>query len=93
MSKILAGLAVLAAIVILSLPAPASAAERRADGVRNVEQFEFSSHRRRYRHRHHVRRYYGPGPYWGWRGPRPYYGHAYPYPRYYYRAPWPWPWW
>lgn len=94
MSKILAGLAVLAALVVLSLPALASAAERRADGVRNVEEFEFSSHRRRYRHRHHVRPYYAPGPYWGWWGPRPYYGYTYPGPRVYVRpAPWVWPWW
>ncbi len=91
MSKILSGLAVLAALVVLSLPAPASAAERRADGVRNFEQFEFSAHRRRYRH--HARRYYAPGPYWGWGGPRPYYGYAYPYPRVYYYPGRPWPWW
>ena len=92
MSKILAGLAVLAALVVLLLPAPASAAVR-TDGLRNFEEFEFSSHRRRYRHRHYARRYYAPGPYWGWRGPRPYYGYAYPYPRVYYHPGRPWPWW
>ena len=93
MSKILAGLAVLAALVVLALPAPASAATR-TDGVRNVEEFDFSSHRRRYRHRHHVRRYYAPAPFWwgGW-GHGPYYGYAYPGPRVYYHPGRPWPWW
>ena len=92
MSKILAGLAVLAALVVLSLPAPASATTR-TDGIRNADPVDVSSARRK--KRRYPRRYYAPGPYWGWGwGPWPYYGYSYPYPRVYYRpAPWVWPWW
>jgi len=62
-----------------ALPAPAMAAEKRADGVRNVEQIEVSAQRRKYRnhHRHrHVHRYHGPR-----------YGYYRPYRPYYYDAP------
>jgi hypothetical protein len=91
MSKILAGLAVLAALVVLSLPVPASAAVR-TDGIRTVDQTDVSSAKRK--KRRHVRRYYAPGPYWGWGwGPWPYYGYSYPSPRIYYDPGRPWPWW
>jgi len=70
-----------------ALPAPAVAAEKRSDGVRNVEQIEVSAQRRKYRnhYRHrHVNRYHGPRGHY--RAYRPYYYDA-PYyaygPRYY----------
>ncbi len=63
MSKILIGLAAVGVTAMLTLPAPATAKERPADGVRNAEQMEFSSGRRARRHvRHyrHGRHFYGP---------------------------------
>lgn len=57
-----------ALLVILATPGPARADERPADGVRVLDQHEFSAHRRRYRHRH-VRRHYSPRVYYR----RPYY--------------------
>ena len=84
MSRIL--LAGAAAIGVAGLVAmtPASANEQRADGARNaqLDQWEFSDRRRRYRNRrYYSRRYYG--------GPRYYSGYYAPYyayaPRPYYR--------
>jgi hypothetical protein len=80
MAKTLLALAAGASLLVLALPGPASAAERRADGIRNnIEQTEFSSmHRRWHRPRYVVRRAYRPY-YYGY----PYaYGYGYPY---YYR--------
>lgn len=78
MSKLYTALAALALLFVLATPGPANADERRADGARNLDQHEYSAHRRRYRHRHrHVRRYY--------RAPRYYYGSPYRYG--YYRYP------
>jgi hypothetical protein len=49
MSRFFAGLAVIAALILFT-PIPASA---KSDGLRNVDQYEFSSrHRRWHRHRH-----------------------------------------
>jgi hypothetical protein len=81
MSKILAGIAAFALTAMLALPGPASAAERRADGVRANDQAaptEFSSRHRRWHRRHVVvRRAYGPrfGYYPYYR--RPYYSGFY----------------
>jgi hypothetical protein len=99
MSKILIGLAAAGVTAMLTLPAPAVAKERPADGVRNVEQMEFSARRR---HRRVVRHYHGPRhvyrsyrPYRYAYGPRyryrPYYSsyyypyQSYAYAPYYYR--------
>lgn len=84
MSKYLAGLAGILFLLVIAVPGTAGAAQRNADGVRTAEigQYEFSGHRRSYRHRHrHVRRYY--------RGPRYGYYHGGPYwrPRYSYYSP------
>ena len=46
--------AAVAVTAVFALPAPAVAAEKRADGVRNVEQMDVSSQRR---YRHKVSRY------------------------------------
>ena len=76
MAKTLLALAAGASLVMLALPGSASAAERRADGIRsNIEQTEFSSmHRRWHRRGYVVRRAYRP--YYGY----PYaYGYGYPY--------------
>lgn len=91
MSKLLASMAAIGALSLVALT-PATANEPRADGVKNngqVEQWEFSDHRRRYRHRHYsVRRYYVPRrygyyrPYYGYR--RAYYGYRPAYYRPYY---------
>ena len=89
MPKLFATLAALAFTFLLAMPGPAEARER-ADGLRNAEKMEFSSHRRRYRHvhryRYHRHGYWGPRPYyagypyyrpWG----SPYYGYGYYGPR------------
>jgi hypothetical protein len=80
MAKIFLGLAAGALLIVLALPGPAGAAERRADGIRSnsdIEQTEFSSrHRRWHRHRYYVRRYHRPYygyPYYGWGHPYGYY--------------------
>ena len=67
--------AAVAVTAVFALPAPAVAAEKSADGVRNVEQMDVSSQRRyrRYGYRAYGPRYYRYGYY------RPY--------RSYYRAP------
>jgi hypothetical protein len=97
MSKILATLSALFLLMLVASPVPADAAQRNVNGVRNLDQYEFSSHRRYYRrhYRYHRRAYwrrpygyygYGYGPYWG-----PRYGYYRPYwgPRYYAAAPFP----
>jgi hypothetical protein len=84
MPKTLLALAAGASLLVLALPGPASAADRRADGARNaVEHTDISSyHRRWHRPYRYVRRGYH----------RPYYGYGYPYAYgygypYYYRRP------
>jgi len=72
MRGILATCAAVALTAAFTLPAPASAAEKRADGVRNQDQIEVSSQRR---YRRVYRGYYGPR-----------YGYYRPY-RSYYAAP------
>jgi hypothetical protein len=85
MTKTLLALAAGASLLVLALPGPAGAAERRADGIRsNAEATEFSSVYRRYHRRYVVRRAYRP--YYGG------YGYGYPYAYgygspYYYRRP------
>jgi hypothetical protein len=74
MTRMLAVLAVAGATALVALPA--GAAERRADGVRNVDSIEISAQRRYYR-RHYYGRPYAR-PYWG---SRYYYGRPY-YPYY-----------
>lgn len=81
MTRILATCAAAALAAAFVMPAPAAATEKRADGVRNVDQIEVSSQRR---YRRHVHRYYGPrygyyrpyryydAPYYAY-APRPYY--------------------
>jgi Ni/Co efflux regulator RcnB len=85
MKKLLGLCAAAAMTAAFALPAPAVAAEKRADGVRNVDQIEVSS---RKRHRRHVHRYYAPRYGYRYRAYRPYYYDA-PYyayaPRHYYR--------
>jgi hypothetical protein len=104
MSKILIGLAAAGVTAMLALPAPAVANERPGDGVRNVEQMEFSARRRG---RRVVRHFYGPRRVYhrSWYRPyryaywprysyyRPYYAsYGYPYYSYayspYYYSPW-----
>jgi hypothetical protein len=84
MTKILATCAAVALTAAFAMPVPAGAAEKRADGVRNQDQTEFSS-QRRYR-RYYGHRYYGPryGYYRPYRSyyNAPYYAYA---PRPYYR--------
>jgi hypothetical protein len=80
MSKLYAALAAIALVFVFAGPGPAGATEQRPDGARNLDQHEFSSHRRRYRY---VRRYYGPRYY----GPRYRYGHYGPRYRYGYYGP------
>jgi hypothetical protein len=86
MSKLYTALAASALLFVLAAPGPAGAAERRADGVRTLDQLEFSAQRRHYGYRrHHVRRYYGGPRYYGPRYRYGYYGNPY-YgygPRYY----------
>jgi hypothetical protein len=82
MSRILVVCAAFALVLMLSLPGPASAADRRADGLRNNDMTEVSSHRRRFRRVVVVRRPYWrprpvllrPLPYWD---PYPYAYHPY----------------
>ena len=86
MSKILAGVAAFALMGVLALPGPASAAERRADGLRTQDastMTDVSSHRR-WRHRRHVviRRAWGPG-YGYYPAYRPYYAASPYYGAYY----------
>jgi len=91
MSKLLAGVASIGLLVALSLPVPASAAQR-TDGIRAADQAsttDLSAYYRRRIYRRHIviRRYYRPhyvysSPY--------YYGYpyaSYGYSPYYYSAP------
>jgi hypothetical protein len=97
MSRMLAGAAAFALTLVLTLPGPAAATERRADGLRqnDAAMTEFSSQRRWHR-RHFVRRhvwgprraYWGPRRFWGPRYAYPYWRRpVYAYSPYYYR-PW-----
>jgi hypothetical protein len=88
-SKIVAGLAAMAFGAMLFVPGAADARDRatgpQTTNKQDLAQYEFSSHRRRYRHRHHhVRRYYAPR--YGYYAPRyyssPYYGYGYHRPYY-----------
>ena len=72
MRGLFATCAAVALTAAFALPAPAVAAEKRADGMRNAEQMDVSS-QRRYRRAY---RYYGPR-----------YGYYRPYRPYYYDAP------
>jgi hypothetical protein len=84
MSRILASFAAFALLFILALPGPANAAERKADGLRTAsEMTDVSAHRRRYRHRHVVRRHLWGPPVGYWGGYR-----SYAYDPYYYRPYW-----
>ena len=58
MKGLFATCAAVALTAVFALPAPAVAAEKRADGVRNVEQMDVSSQRRyrRYGYRLHTAR-------------------------------------
>lgn len=92
MRKLLALSVAAAALCVVAVSAPAGAADRQADGLRNDQaaQTDLSArrkHRRQVR-RYHARRYYG-GPYYypyayGY-GPR--YYNPYGYAPYYYRRP------
>ena len=86
MKGLFAACAAVGLTAAFALPAPAVAAEKRADGVRNVEQMDVSAQRRygRYGYRNYGYRNYGYRNY----GPRYGYRHGYyrPY-RSYYRAP------
>lgn len=88
MSKLVAGLAGLAALTLLALPTPSQASPK-ADGVRpHADQYEFSAHRRYYRR--YYRPYYYAPYYYGYY--RPYYYRPYPYWYYrpYYGYRWYW---
>lgn len=91
MRKLLGLSTAVAGLCLVALSAPASAADRKADGLRNDEgvAIDLSAHRRRYAHRHYARRYYGPR-YYGepYYYPRPYYGYGPGYYSYGY-APYP----
>ena len=84
MSKLLTGCAAFALLLVLGLPGPASAADRKADGLRtgDAAMTDVSARHRRWHHRHVVRRHVW-GPRYGYWGPR--YGHwgAYAYDPYY----------
>ena len=79
MSKMLSVLVAIFALSIVALPGPVDAAQRRADGIRNLDQYEFSSARRQ---RRVVRRYVGPRYY-----SQPYYYGPYGYQPYGYTSP------
>lgn len=74
MYKIFAVCAAVAVTALVALPNPVSASERRSDGMRNSDQIEVSSARRR---RYYPRRYYGPRYY-----RQPYYRQPYYAPYY-----------
>jgi hypothetical protein len=89
MSKVLIGLAAIGVTAMLALPAPAVAKDRPVDGIRSMEQLEFSSSHRK--HRRHVRRYWGPRYSYSRRYYYPYDAYAYSpyYNRPYYYRPGP----
>lgn len=82
MKKVLATFAAVAISAAFALPASAAPTEKRADGMRNLDQIEVSAKRKR--HKRYVRHYYGPryssyrpyryydAPYYAY-SPRPYY--------------------
>ncbi len=74
MSKLLPTLAAVGFIGLMALLAPASAAERRADGLHNADQVDVSAAKRKKR-RVVVREYYGEPYYYG----GPYYDGYYAY--------------
>src|SRR5688572_16195249 len=86
MTKLLTTCAALTLTAAFAMPVPAGATEKRADGVRNMEQTDVSARRR---HRRHVHRYYGPRYRYGYARPyyydSPYYAYAPRYYRPYYR--------
>ena len=86
MSKILAGFAAFALLFILAMPGPATAAERKGDGLRTSDaaMTEVSARHRRWHRRHYVRRHVW-GPRYGYWRPR---YRAYAYDPYYYRPYW-----
>ena len=89
MTKMLSVLSATFVLSMVALSGQADAAQRGADGIRNLDQTEFSSVRRQ---RRVVRRYYGPryynqGPY----GYQPYGYQPYGYQPYGYYAPAPVP--
>jgi hypothetical protein len=83
MTKLLATCAALALTAAFTMPVPAGATEKRADGVRNLDQIEVSAKRKR----RYVRRYYAPryGYYRPYYYDAPYYAYAPRYYRPYYR--------
>jgi hypothetical protein len=92
MSKILASMAAFALLMMLALPGPADAAERRANGLRTETAAPTELSSQRYWRRRHG--YWGPRYRWGRRyaywGPRyRYWGPRYRYwgPRYAYWGP------
>ena len=82
MAKMIVSLAAAALLSALALPGPASAADKRADGLANTapQATEFSSRHRRWHRPRVVRRYYRY-PRYRYRYPRAY--AYYPYPYYY----------
>ena len=86
MSKMLSVLAAIFALSMIAMSGPADAAQRAADGIRNLDQYEFSSVRRR----RVVRRYYAPR-YYARPGYGPYGYQPYGYQPYGYYAPAPVP--
>lgn len=89
MSKMLSILAAIFVLSMVGLSGPADAAQRGADGIRNFDQYEFSSVRRQ---RRVVRRSYGPRYYnQGSYGYQPYGYQPYGYQPYGYYAPAPVP--
>lgn len=88
MSKMFSVLVAICALWIIALPGSADAAQRAADGIRNLDQYEFSSARRQRRvvRRYYARRYYVQPNYYG-----PYGYQPYGYQPYGYYAPVPFP--
>ena len=86
MTKFLSGCAAATLLVAFALPGPAAAGDR-SDGIRQLDGYAWSSHRRSYRHKHkHVRRYYSEEPsyrvrsyrtYRSWDDGGPYHGYGY----------------
>jgi len=98
MLKMLSVLVGIFALCIVAQPGPAGAAQRGADGIKSLDQYEFSSARRQRRivRRYAVPRYYVQPYYYGPYGYRPYGYRPYGYPPYGYRpygyyAPVPFP--
>jgi hypothetical protein len=77
----LAAFAAIFMLWVVALPGPAEAAQRRADGLANIDNTEFSAQRR---YRRYYRRGYAPRYYYRRYYPRRYYYRPY-YRPYYYR--------